>query len=75
MRVFDAGATGSIDCAVVQDQLQGAHQALGLARPEACATSLTAGGAQTRCGILEDSESHRSGSAVDGAQRPVFTFW
>lgn len=62
MRVFVTGASGWIGSAVVPELLGAGHEVVGLARTEASAAALTAGGAEVLRGDLDDLAALRRGA-------------
>ena len=62
MRIFLTGATGFIGTALIPELLQAGHQVLGLTRSDQGAVALTALGAESHRGNLEDLDSLRDGA-------------
>lgn len=74
MHVFITGGTGTIGRPVVAELLSHGHTVLGLARSDASAAALQAGGAEVLRGDLSDLPTVRAGAAeADGVIHLAFT--
>lgn len=67
MRIFVTGATGFIGMAVTKELIAAGHQVLGLYRDATKAPGLSATGAETLHGSLEDHDTLRQGAAAADA--------
>jgi nucleoside-diphosphate-sugar epimerase len=73
MRVFITGASGWVGSALVPNLLAAGHEVVGLARSDESAAALTALGAATHRGSLDDVDSLRDGAAAaDGVVHLAF---
>jgi nucleoside-diphosphate-sugar epimerase len=62
MRIFVTGASGWIGSAVIPELLQAGHRVLGLARSDAAAETVAAGGAEVLRGDVQDLDVLRAGA-------------
>ncbi|MGI5441451.1 SDR family oxidoreductase [Streptomyces shenzhenensis] len=73
MRIFVTGASGWIGSALVPELIGAGHQVVGLARSDASAAALTAAGAETVRGTIDDLDVLASAAAAsDGVVHLAF---